>query len=91
MSELLVGSIVDVAETAGARAPSFLVTVDLGEHGREELVLSTGDYLPADLEGAQILCRRDGAELRIAGAHSHGKGLVLMRPDREVEDGTLVD
>ena len=91
MSELLVGRIVDVAETAGARAPSFLVTVDLGEHGREDLVLPAGDYAPADLEGAQILCRRDGDELRIAGAHSHGKGLVLLRPDREVEDGTLVD
>ena len=91
MSELLVGRIVEVAETAGARAPSFLVTVDLGDHGREELVLSTGDYAPAELEGVQILCRRDGSEVRIAGAHSHGKGLVLLRPDRDVEDGTVVD
>jgi hypothetical protein len=91
MSELLIGRIVAVAETAGTRAPSFLVTVDLGAHGREELVLSTGEYAPAELEGAQVLCRRDGGEARFAAAHSHGKGLVLLHPDREVEDGTLVD
>jgi hypothetical protein len=29
--------------------------------------------------------------VRLAGAHSHGKGLILLRPDREVEDGTIVD
>jgi tRNA-binding protein len=91
MSELLVGRIVSVAEHPGARAPSFLVTVDLGEHGRDDLVLPTGDYAPADLEGAQILCRREVDGLRVIGAHSHGKGLVLLRPDRDVEDGTFVD
>jgi len=91
VSELLVGRIVEVAETAGARAPSFLVTVDLGPHGRHEVVLSTGTYAPDELEGVQVLCRRDADEVLLAGAHSHGKGLVLLRPDRDVEDGTLVD
>ena len=91
MSELLIGRIVEVAEHPGARAPSFLVTVDVGGHGREELVLPTGDYDRDELEGAQVLCRRDGDELRVVGAHSHAKGLVLLRPDRDVEDGTLVD
>jgi len=91
MSELVVGRIVEVAETAGARAPSFLVTIDLGPHGRHEVVLPTGSYEPEELEDAQVLCRRDADEVLLAGAHSHGKGLVLLRPDRDVEDGTLVD
>jgi tRNA-binding EMAP/Myf-like protein len=91
MNELLVGRIVAVAEHPGARAPSLLLTVDVGEHGRHELVLSTGDYAPEELEGAQVLCRRTADELRIVPAQSHGRGLVLLRPDREVEDGTLVD
>jgi tRNA-binding EMAP/Myf-like protein len=91
VSELVIGRIVAVAENPGARAPSFLVTVDLGPQGREELILSTGSYPPGELEGAQVLCRRDAGEVRLAGAHSHGKGLVLLRPDREVEDGTIVD
>ena len=92
MSELVVGRIVAVAETAGARATSFLVTVDLGPHGREEVVAPTRELLARRPRGrAQVLCRRDADEVRFAGAHSHGKGLVLLRPDREVEDGTLVD
>lgn len=91
MSELLVGRVVAVEEHAGARAPSFLLTLDLGTHGRHQVVLPTGAYEPAELEGAQVLCRREGAEVRVVEAHSHGHGLVLLRPDREVEDGTLVD
>jgi hypothetical protein len=91
MSELLIGRIVEVAEHPGARAPSFLVTVEVGGHGRKELVLPTGDYDRDELGGVQVLCRRDGNELRVLGAHSHAKGFVLLRPDREVEDGTLVD
>ncbi len=87
----MIGRIVAVAETAGARAPSLLLTVDLGIHGRHDVVLPTGSYSPAELEGAQVLCRRDAEEVLVAGAHSHGKGLVLLCPDREVEDGTLVD
>lgn len=91
MTELAVGRVVAVGEHPGARAPSLLLTIDLGQHGRHDVVLSTGDYEPRELEGAQILCRRDGDEVTVVGAHSHGRGLVLLRPDREVEDGTVVD
>jgi tRNA-binding EMAP/Myf-like protein len=91
MNELVVGRIVGADEHPGARAPSYLLTVDLGAHGRHEVVLSTGAYDPAELVGAQVLCRRDADEVRIVEAHSHGHGLVLLRPDHEVEDGTLVD
>jgi hypothetical protein len=91
MTELAVGRVVAVDQHPGARAPSLLLTVELGPHGRHEVVLPSGDYDPAALEGAQILCRRDGDEVTVVGAHSHGVGLVLLRPDRQVEDGTLVD
>ena len=91
MSELAVGRVVAVAEHPGARAPSFLVTLDLGAGGRHEVVVPTGAYGPEELEGGQLLCRRDGDDVRVVGALSHDHGLVLLRPDREVEDGTLVD
>jgi hypothetical protein len=91
VSELVIGRVVSVEEHPGARAPSLLLTVDLGVHGRHEVVLPTGDYAAADLRGAQILCRRDVDEVVVVSAHSHASGLVLLRPDREVEDGTLVD
>jgi hypothetical protein len=89
--ELLVGTITRVDEHPGARAPSFLLTVDLGTHGTHEAVLSTGSYKPEELAGRQILCRRQPDGVVIVAAHSHGTGLVLLEPSAEVEPGTLVD
>ena len=88
--ELLVGTIVRVEEHPGARAPSLLLTLDLGAQGMHDAVLSTGAYERSDLQGTQILCRREADGAVVVEAHSHGKGVVLLRPDQEVEPGTLV-
>jgi len=88
--ELVVGTILRVDEHPGARAPSLLLTVDLGQHGTHEAVLSTGNYDSAALTGRQLVCRREPDGVVIIGAHSHGAGLVLVTPNREVEPGTLV-
>ena len=88
--ELVVGTVVRVDEHPGARAPSLLLTVDLGTYGTHEVVLSTG-MEPRELEGMQIVCRREADTVAPVVAHSHGKGLVLVRPESEVEPGTLVD
>ena len=91
MSELAIGRVVEVAPHHGARAPSFLLTLDLGPQGTLQAVLSTGDYDADELVGAQLLCRRDGDEVTLVAAHSHGRGLVLLRPARPVEPGPVVD
>jgi tRNA-binding EMAP/Myf-like protein len=88
--ELVVGTVVRVEEHPGARAPSLLLTVDFGPQGTHQAVLSTGAYERTELEGTQIVCRRDAEGALVVGAHSHGKGVVLLRPDREVEPGTVV-
>jgi tRNA-binding EMAP/Myf-like protein len=88
--ELVVGTIVAVDEHPGARAPSLLLTVDLGPYGSVETVLSSGSYDAVDLKGAQIVCRREADGALVVGAQSHAAGLVLLRPDRDVEPGTLV-
>lgn len=90
MTEVTVARVVAVDEHHGGRAPSLLLTLDFGPHGVHQAVLSTRDYAADDLLGAQLVCRRDGEEVVVVGAHSHGRGLVLLRPDREVEDGTVV-
>ena len=90
MDELLVATVLRVDEHPGARAPSLLLTLDLGQRGTHEVVLSTGGYEPAELVGTQIACRIEADGAVVAAAHSHGKGFVLLRPDREVEPGTLV-
>ncbi len=90
MSEVVVGRVVAVDEHQGARAPSLLLTLDLGPQGTHQAVLSTRDYSAEDLLGAQLVCRRSDNEVVLVVAHSHGRGLVLLRPDHDVEDGTIV-
>ena len=88
--ELVVGTIVRVDEHPGARAPSLLLTVDLGPRGTHEAVLSSGAYEPEELEGRQLVCRLEADGPVVMGAQSHAKGLVLIRPLDEVEPGTIV-
>jgi len=88
--ELIVGTVVRVDEHPGARAPSLLVTLDLGPRGRREAVLSTGAYDGQELEGRQLLCRLEAEGALVLGAQSHAKGFVLLAPADEVEPGTLV-
>ena len=87
---LMVGRVVAVTEHAGARAPSFLLTIDLGRQGRRECSIPKSGYQPAELEGTQVVCVPRGDELLVLAAHSHASGIVLVRPDREVEDGSIV-
>lgn len=85
-----VGRVVAVTPHPGARAPAYLLTVDLGAQGRHECSVPRGDYEPAELEGAQVVCALDGDEYAALAAHSHAYGTVLLRPDREVENGSVV-
>lgn len=88
--ELLVGRVVSAEEHAGARAPSYLLRLDLGPRGEVETAVERGSYEREDLEGAQILVVLRGDEALVLAARSHAAGIVLLRPDREVEDGTVV-
>ena len=88
--ELVIGTIIGVDEHPGARAPSLLLTVDVGQYGTVEVVLPTGSYEREELEGAQVVCHRQPDAAAVVGAHSHGSGFVLLRPTSEVEPGTLV-
>jgi hypothetical protein len=88
--ELVVGTVVSVADQPGARAPSLLLTVELGSYGTVEAVVPLGRRERSELEGRQIVVRREDDGAVVVGAHSHAKGLVLLRADEEVEPGTLV-
>jgi 5,10-methylenetetrahydromethanopterin reductase len=90
LPELLVGRVASVEEHAGARAPSYLLQLELGPRGRVETTVERGSYEREELEGAQVVVALRGEEALVLGARSHAGGLVLLRPDREVEDGTVV-
>ena len=87
---LMVGRIATVAEHPGARAPSYLLTIDLGPAGSRECTMPRGNYEADELEGTQVVCATRGDELVVLAAHSHASGVVLVRPDRTVEDGSVV-
>jgi tRNA-binding EMAP/Myf-like protein len=90
VSDLVVGRIVAVDDHPGARAPSYLLRVDLGTRSERETSIERGSYEREELVGVQVVVALDGDDALVVAARSHAVGVVLLRPDREVEDGTVV-
>jgi hypothetical protein len=90
LPELLVGRVVDVGDQVGARAPSYRLEVDLGARGLVETSVERGAYEREDLDGTQLVVALQADEAVVLAARSHAGGVVLLRPDRAVEDGTVV-
>ena len=88
--DLVVARIVEVSETPGARAPSFLLRLDLGPRGEVEAVVEPAGHDAAELEGVLVVVALHRGEPVVLTARSHGGGSVLVRPEREVEPGTVV-
>jgi hypothetical protein len=88
--DLVVARIASVSETPGARAPSFLVRLDLGPRGEDEAVVEPAGHEASELEGALVVVALHGDAPLILTARSHGGGQVLIRPERDVEPGTVV-
>jgi hypothetical protein len=87
--ELVVGTVLSADQQPGTRAPALMLTLDLGTYGTEQAVLP-GTRNAEELLGTQLVCRREADGAIVVVAHSHGKGAVPLRPDGEVEPGTLV-
>jgi len=86
--ELVVATVLAAEQQPGARAPALRLTLDLGTYGKEEAVIP--GFEPDALVGTQVVCRRTDDGAVVVTAHSHAKGDVVLRPDDEVEPGTLV-
>ena len=88
MTDLIVGRVVSVDDHPGSRAPSYLLRVDLGGRGEREAQMEPGDYDKDALVGSLVILSIDDEPIVLA-ARSHG-GPRLVRPDGNVEPGTLV-
>ena len=88
--ELVVGTVRAAEPQPGARAPALLLTLDLGTYGTEQAVMAAGSYEADDLVGTQVVCRRQAGGAVVMAAHSHAKGDIPVRPDDDVEPGTIV-
>ena len=87
--ELLAGRVVSVSDHPGARGPSYLVDVDLGGRGIRQAQMEPGEYGKDELEGTLVVVSLDEGEAIVLAARSHD-GPRLLRPDGDVEPGTLV-
>ena len=88
--ELVVGRVIEVEDLLGSRGPSYRLTVDFGGRGRRETSLSLPPTRKDDLVGRQIVCALGADEPLVLAARSRGRGLVLLEPEDEVEDGSPV-
>src|SRR2546423_14116513 len=97
--ELTVGRIVGVEEFPEARVPAWKLAIDFAKHGLRRSSAQVTHYTREELLGRQVVCvlgfepkRIAGfdSEVLVLGAISDTHGVVLLRPDREVEDGSSV-
>jgi tRNA-binding protein len=97
--DLAVGRVVDVEEFPEAHKPAWRLTIDLGPRGVRRSSAQITHYGREKLLGRQVVCvlglppkRIAGfsSEALVLGALSDEHGVVLLRPDREIEDGSAV-
>jgi tRNA-binding EMAP/Myf-like protein len=88
VTELIVGRVLEVGDHPGSRAPSYLVRVDLGGRGERQAQMEPGDYDRDELVGSLVVLSIDDEPIVLA-ARSHA-GPKLVRPDGDVEPGTVV-
>jgi tRNA-binding protein len=98
--DLRVGVITDIEDFPEARTPAYKLTIDLGpEIGSKRSSAQATHYAKEDLLGRQVVCvlgfgvkRIAGfpSEVLVLGAYSAEHGVVLLKPDREVEPGSAI-
>jgi tRNA-binding protein len=97
--ELAIGVVTDVEDFPEARNPAWKLTIDFGPRGTRRSSAQIAHYPRGELLGRLVGCVRGFEPKRIAGfpsevlvlgAMSEEHGVVLLRPDRDVEPGASV-
>jgi tRNA-binding protein len=97
--DMRVGRIVAVEDFPEARKPAYKLTIDFGPRGVRRSSAQITHYAREELLGRQVVCvlgfepkRIAGfpSEVLVLGGMSEEHGVVLLRPDRDVEPGSPV-
>ena len=98
--DMRVGRVLSVEEFPEARRPAWKFEIDFGpEIGTKRSSAQVTRYAREDLEGRLVVCvvnfepkRIAGfkSEVLVMGALSDAKGVVLLRPDDDVEVGSRI-
>lgn len=99
-ADLRVGTVVRAETFPEARKPAYRLWIDFGELGiRTSSAQITERYEPQDLLGTQVIAVVNLSSRQIAnfmseclviGAVTKGEGVVVLRPDSPVENGTPI-
>jgi tRNA-binding protein len=95
-----VGVVTEVEDFPEARVPAYKLTIDFGpDIGTKRSSAQLTHYPKQELLGRQVVCvlgfepkRIAGfpSEVLVLGAYSAEHGVVLLRPDRDVESGSAI-
>ena len=95
-----VGRVVLVDEFPEARVPAWKLEIDFGpEIGRKRCSAQSTHYPREELEGTLVVAvvnfppKRIGpflSEVLVLGALDEAKGVILLRPDQDVEPGDRI-
>ena len=98
--DMRVGRVIGIADFPEARVPAWKLEIDFGtEIGTRRSSAQITHYAREDLEGRLVVCvvnfepkRIAGfkSEVLVMGALSDAKGVVLLRPDEDVELGSAI-
>jgi tRNA-binding protein len=98
--DMRVGRVVGVEEFPEARVPAWKLDIDFGpEIGRKRSSAQISHYPREQLEGRLVVAvvnfppKRIGpflSEVLVLGAIDDAKGVILLRPDEEVEPGDRI-
>jgi len=97
--QLVVGTITQVDDFPEARQPAYKLVIDFGPLGPRASSAQITHYSKAALVGRRVVCvlgfepkRVAGfkSEVLVTGAISDQFGVVLLKPDLNVERGTAV-
>jgi tRNA-binding protein len=98
--DMRVGRVLEVAEFPEARVPAWKLRIDFGpEVGEKWSSAQITDYGREELDGRLVVAvvnfppKRIGpflSEVLVLGALDDAKGVVLLRPDSDVEPGDRI-
>lgn len=98
--ELRVGTVDEVKEFPEAKKPAFILKIDFGQFGKKySSARITDRYSPGSLIGKQVICAMNlpplkmghfTSEVLVLGVKDDEGKTVLLRPEKDIQNGTQV-
>ena len=95
--EICAGTVIDVTDFPNARKPAYQLTIDFGEHGlKRSSAQITHHYSKDELKGKQIVAvinfpvkqiANFFSECLVLGVYDENKEVILLTPDKKVQNG----